>query len=349
VSKPRIAVVGVGHLGKIHARLLAQSDIAELVAVVDPHPETRDAVAAQHQVESYSSHDALFGRIDGVVVASPTRYHHGIVCDLLSHQIPVLVEKPIAATVAEAEEMVELAARAGVVLQVGHVERFNPAWQAAVPWTAKPRLIETRRVAPFSCRSTDVGVVLDLMIHDLDLVLSIANSEVVDVQASGFSVITNHEDVAEVRLAFADGATARLHASRVNPCSERRANIWTAEGLVEIDLHAKKLRRQIVGPLVRSGSLRIVGTAELTSAQIASEHLVSQELTIEDANAISLEHSDFLRAISTGHPPIVSGESGLKALALADRILDQLEAESRPSIVRPLQWDVPQLPQRRAG
>ncbi|MEX0977936.1 MAG: Gfo/Idh/MocA family oxidoreductase, partial [Pirellulales bacterium] len=211
----KLAVVGAGHLGRIHARLLAEMSDVELVGIVDPLPTARDKAAADCGTSALADHRLLMGRVDGAVIATPTRLHHAVALDFLRAGTPLLVEKPLAATVAEADELVETARRHGTVLQVGHIERFNPAFVAAAGRVGRPRYVDAVRAAPFTGRSTDIGVVHDLMIHDIDLVLSLVDAPLVRVEAVGLPILGQNEDVAQARLEFADGCVANLSASRV--------------------------------------------------------------------------------------------------------------------------------------
>jgi len=216
VKHLRLAVIGAGRLGGFHAQKAAANPDVELVAVVDPVPAARNRVAAECHTRALADYRGLVGAIDAAIVAAPTRLHHRIGMDLAGEGVHLLVEKPLCSRLAEAEELVERAEKQGVVLQVGHVERFNPAFAAAAPYLVEPKYIEAVRASGFTFRSTDVGVVLDLMIHDIDLVLSLVGSPVQRVEAMGVSVLGGHEDAANARIQFASGCVATLSASRVS-------------------------------------------------------------------------------------------------------------------------------------
>ncbi len=201
----RVAVIGAGHLGRIHARIAAGLDDIELVAVADPVAACRDAAAAESKTESVADYRELIGEIDAAIVATPTNTHHTVGIELLSSGIPLLIEKPLANHTAAADDLVNLARKQGLVLQVGHVERFNPALAWAASEVHDPKYIEATRTSGYSFRSTDIGVVLDVMIHDLDIVLALAGSTVTNVEALGISVLGGHEDMATARLTFASG------------------------------------------------------------------------------------------------------------------------------------------------
>ncbi len=227
MNRLRVAVIGAGRLGGFHAQKLAQLPEVELVGVADPVESQRSRVAAECRTAAFADYRELCGRIDAAVVAVPTRLHHALGKELLRRGIHVLMEKPLTPTAAEADELVALARRQRLVLQVGHVERFNPALAAASPHLRSPHYLEAVRASGFTFRSTDVGVVLDLMIHDLDVVLSLVRSELRRVDAMGISVLGGHEDVANARLEFANGCVAALSASRVSYEPVRHMQIWS--------------------------------------------------------------------------------------------------------------------------
>ena len=231
----RVAVIGAGHLGRIHARIAAALEEIELVAVADPVAEARDSVANEVRTRSVADYRELIGEIDAAIVATPTSTHHAIGVELLASGLPLFIEKPLATDAEAATELVNLARKQGLVLQVGHVERFNPALAWVASEVRDPKYIEATRTSGYSFRSTDIGVVLDMMIHDLDVVLALANSSVTDVQALGISVLGGHEDMATARLTFGSGCVAQLTASRVSPQQRRTMSIFTSRGSASID------------------------------------------------------------------------------------------------------------------
>jgi predicted dehydrogenase len=334
-SPVRVAVIGAGHLGKIHARLAKQLSDAVLTAVVDPVEASRAAVATELQVATFADYQPILGHFDAAIVATPTQFHHAVVMELLERGKHVLVEKPIASTSTEAAEMVAAAAEQQLTLQVGHVERFNPAWMRVRSKLPTAQFIAARRLAPYTCRSTDVGVVLDLMIHDLDVVLNLLGEDVVDVHAVGAPVVGPHEDWAEARLTFAGGCVAQFSASRVSPVVVRSIDIAGDQGFASIDFGAKSART-----LQPS---RAILTQEIDLAQMSAaervdfkekffdEHLHKEELAITDHNAILEEQRDFVRAIQSCSAPQVTGHDGYRALATAERIVAALQASSQPA------------------
>jgi predicted dehydrogenase len=330
VNKRRVAVVGVGHLGKIHARLLGQLPPVELVGVVDAIAETRSQVAADLQTTAYADHRQLLGKIDAAVVATPTRDHYAVASELLAAGVHVFVEKPIALNVADADDLIATAEANRCVLQVGHVERFNPALTAAAPQIREPKYIDAVRATGYSCRSTDIGVVLDLMIHDIDIVLSLVRDDVVDVQSLGAAVFGPNEDWAQARLTFAHGCVANLTASRVSDLPQRSLHVVSADGFTRVDLAAKTASVVRTSRAVRCGE---VDVHELSPAQkthlkdnLFTDYLPLEQLAISDCNAIAAEHQDFLQAIAAHSEVRVSGRDGRRALDVAERILAEIAA-----------------------
>ncbi len=324
-QKIRAAVIGAGRLGRFHAQKLAASENADLLAVVDPVRSNRERVAAEFQCRPLADPTNLVGQIDAAVVAAPTKWHYHLAMDLIERGIHVLVEKPLCASLAEADELVDTARRCGVVLQVGHVERFNPAFCAAVESVTEPKYIEALRASPFTFRSTDVGVVLDLMIHDLDLVLALVHSPAQRVDALGVAVVGRHEDAANARIEFQNGCVATLSASRVNHATARQMQVWTAQSFAAIDFGARSLRMVRPSETLLGREFDLDG---LEPDQVAywqehftREHLPATADSFDAVDALALECEDFLAAIRTGRAPRVPGEAGRDALALAEQVL----------------------------
>jgi predicted dehydrogenase len=326
----RIAVIGVGHLGKIHAQLLAQVDGAKLVAIVDPVAEVRSAAGESLGVPAHADHGPLLGQIDAAIVAVPTRYHHDVASDLLAHGIHVFVEKPVTLNVGDASGLIAASEERGLVLQVGHVERFNPAYLSAAPHLAEPKYIEATRAGAYSCRSTDVGVVLDLMIHDIDAALALIDDDVTSVQALGAAVFGPNEDWAQARLTFAGGCVANLSASRVAWQAERTMHVVCRECSALIDFGAKSAR------LMRPSSAVLAGEIDVNrmppeerarvKAHLFTDYLRLTDLPIADSNALLQEQREFVAAIRGERAVRVTGEAGRAALDVAERILAQIAA-----------------------
>lgn len=328
MSKLRIGVIGTGHLGKIHARLLAGQTEAKLAAIVDPNPDTRQAISQEHHVPGLESIDQVMDLVDAVVIATPTNSHHEIAMQMLSHGKHVLIEKPIAFSPTESQQIIDLSRANQLIAQVGHVERFNPAFLAARREIQNVRYMEMQRTSTFTGRSTDIGVVFDLMIHDIDLMLSLVESTVVDVQALGISVFGDHEDLAQARITFANGTVANLNASRCSFVAERAIKLYGSNGYVQADLTSRKLKRVCVPADIQGKQLifnRLSPEAKAGFAERLFEQILPMsELEIPASNAIADEHQDFIRAIATGQPVAVPAQDGHDAVVVAKRILDAI-------------------------
>lgn len=328
----RIAVIGGGHLGRIHARLLADTPGVQLVAVADPVLRSREEAAAAARTEPVADYRELFDRIDAAVIATPTATHRNIALDCIERGIHVLVEKPIASTTLEGEELVATARRRGVVLQVGHVERFNPAWKPLAGEIGRPRFIESLRCGPYTFRSTDVSVVLDLMVHDVDLVLSLVSSPVERIDAIGHAVIGPHEDLANARLQFADGTVANLSASRVSYEAERWIRVFSTSGFASIDFNKRTSTLVNVSPRLSEPGFDAAAlppeAKNLFKERLFADVLPMRRLPTVDGNAIAEELLDFAASIREGRDPRVTGEQGLAALAVCETINDQIARQN---------------------
>ena len=305
----RVAVVGVGHLGRHHARILSALPRVELVAVVDTNRPRADEMAGTYHTQPLYDARGLEGMVDAVTVAVPTELHRDIALPFLAAGVPALVEKPIARTLGVADEMIAAAARSRVALGVGHTERFNPAVEAARPLLVDPRFIEVHRLGAFPERSLDIDVVLDLMIHDLDVILSLVRSEVEAIDAVGVPVLTGRVDISNVRLRFANGCIANLTASRISRDRVRKIRFFQPAAYVSIDYSAQKVE---VWRLVKGGGpVPAIDGGELP---VASEEPLKRELV------------DFVNAVIERRPPEVDGEQGRRALALAVDITQRIVA-----------------------
>jgi predicted dehydrogenase len=311
----RAAVVGVGYLGRFHAEKYAAEPDVELAAVVDSDRARAAEAAARFNCRACGDVADLGGGIDCASVAVPTPLHREIGARLLEAGIDVLVEKPIAATLEEARDLVIIAEQRGRILQVGHLERFNPAIRALATMLTKPRFLECHRLAPFVERGTDVDVVLDLMIHDLDVILSMMTTPVVSVEAVGVPVITASPDIANARIRFADGAIANVTASRVSLRRERKLRIFQPDTYISLDYGEKRLR------ICRRGAAPPGGLAPIEV----------EERVVEGEDALALEIHAFLEAVRSRKAPLVSGREGLRAMELAYQVLACVEEELRRS------------------
>jgi predicted dehydrogenase len=326
----RVGVIGCGHLGRIHARLLASAEGAQLVAVADPMVDCRRQAAGETGAAQLADYRDLIGQIDAAIVAAPATLHHVIGMDLLRHGIHVLMEKPLAVTTAEAEELVWAAHWHGAVLQVGHIEQFNPALRQVLPLVKNARLIEATRAGGYTFRSTDIGVVLDLMIHDLDIALSLVRSPVRHTDAVGLCVMGGHEDVAQARIEFVNGCVAQLSASRVSYRPRREMQIWSPNALVEIDFAERRTTAvEPVDTLVDFDFHERDLSAERRQhlqKNLFAELLPAREQEAPAQNALAEEQRDFVESIHTGRSPQVTGEQGLAAIAAAERVLASIAA-----------------------
>jgi predicted dehydrogenase len=305
-----MAVIGVGHLGRHHARILAALPGVHLVSVVDTNAARAREIAAGCGAEAAFDYRDVLGRVDAVTLAVPTEIHHEIALPFLNAGVPVLVEKPMARSLAEADAMISAAAKAGACLAVGHTERFNPAVAAAAPLLTDPRFIEVHRLGTFPDRSLDIDVVFDLMIHDLDVVLSIVKADVESIEAVGVPVLTGRVDIANARLRFANGCIANLTASRISRDRVRKIRFFQPAAYLSIDYSAQKID---LWRLKRDGGAQ--PSIEGGDVPVASEEPLLRELR------------DFADAIVSRRRPLVAGEDGRRALAVAQAIADRMAAE----------------------
>lgn len=306
-SRLRMVVVGVGHLGVHHARILASLDGVQLVGVVDTNIERARAVAAEHRTQAYASCEEVSTEVDAATVAVPTASHFEIAGPLLERRIHVLVEKPLARTLEEADRLIAIAESTGATLGVGHTERFNPAVVAMKPLVRQPRFIEVHRLGTFPDRSLDIDVVFDLMIHDLDLVLSLVGRGVTSIEAVGVPVLTSRVDIANVRLRFDGGCIANLTASRISRDRVRKIRIFQRDSYVSVDYGAQEVEGwQLVE--------RVGGPPSIVGGKIE----------VQREEPLKREMQDFVAAVRERRPPGVTGQQGRAALALAADIADRM-------------------------
>ncbi|MGD8911613.1 MAG: Gfo/Idh/MocA family oxidoreductase [Candidatus Thiodiazotropha sp.] len=309
MEKIRTAVIGVGYLGRFHAQKYALMDDAELVAVVDIDPVTVASVAEECKTEAVSDYHELIGKVDAVSIVVPTRLHYRVAKAFLDNNIHVLLEKPMTATIAQADVLVEIARRKQRVLQVGHLERFNSAVLALEGVLKDLQFIESHRLAPFNPRGSDVNVVLDLMIHDIDIIQKMVGSPIASIDAKGGAVLTREYDIANARITFENGCVANVTASRVSMKSQRKMRIFQPDAYISVDFQDKILS------IHRKGEKEIFpGIPEITS----------EESIFESSDAIMAEIQAFLGAIRNGTLPPVTGEDGREALKTALDISEQL-------------------------
>ncbi|TQV75412.1 Gfo/Idh/MocA family oxidoreductase [Aliikangiella marina] len=305
MAKIKTAVIGVGYLGKFHAQKYAALDNSELIAVVDANPETAKEIADTLSVHGLTDYSSLLGNVDAVSIAAPTSLHYKIAKDFLEHGTHVLIEKPITVTVEEADELIELAKQNEAIIQVGFLERFNAAILKLDRAITEPRFIESHRLAPFNPRANDVNVVLDLMIHDIDIILNIVKSELTAIRASGASVLTETSDIVNARLEFANGCVANVTASRVSVKTERKMRIFQNESCATVDFQNRGLYIYQKGEGLDENGM---------------PHIIADEQSFENNDALMEEIKAFLNSIETKTPAVVTGEDGRQALDTAIQI-----------------------------
>jgi len=319
----KVAVVGVGHMGRNHARIYGELDGCELVGVVDKDLDRARQVAGQHGGQAVSRFADLTTSVDAASVAVPTVYHAEVAIPLLERGIAVLVEKPLAPDAVSARQLVEAARKHGCLLQVGHSERFNPVVQAMLRMQVAPRFIETHRISPFTFRSADIGVVFDMMIHDIDIVLHLVRQRECTIDAVGVAVLGPYEDVANARIRFADQAVANLTASRLALKTERKIRVFCPTAYLSMDYQKKsgvaiKLADNL--DLIRMAKERNFEDLSQMQALDFGSMLKVEPLAVDDVEPLRAEIGSFLESVRTGHGSGVSAEEGYAAVELAERI-----------------------------
>lgn len=310
MAKLRCAVIGVGYLGRFHAQKYQMLPNAELIAVCDSNPETAIRVAEELQVKALTDYQSLFGQIDAVSIAASTQAHYAIAKDCLQQGIHVLIEKPITETLEQANELIAIAQAQKIILQVGHLERFNATHTTLTDHLEYPLFIDSQRLSPFTPRGADVNVILDLMIHDIDLIQSMINSRIAHIDAHGSSILTSNIDIANARITFENRCVANVVASRISFKTERKTRIFQRSSYISADYHAKKI------------AVFQQGKEELFPGVASVEH---KELHIEKNDALLDEIRSFVTCILHDTHPIVSGIEGRDALATAIRISELID------------------------
>jgi len=301
----KVAVVGVGHLGKWHADKFAACTDCELVAVVDSDHEVAKEIAQKHGVQAYTDFREILPMVDAISLVVPTSLHYKIAREILEAGIHCLIEKPITESVTEAAELIEIAKRKKIVLQVGHIERFNSVMIGVAEELEDPQFIESTRFAPFSLRATDVSVILDLMIHDIDIILELVDSPIKHISASGISVLSDTIDIANARIEFENNCVANVTANRISQKRERKLRIFHKDAYLSADFQNKRVA------INRKGE---------TDNEAGFKNVEHYEREFEDNDALNLEVLDFVRAVTTDGKPTVTGEAGKRALETAIEI-----------------------------
>lgn len=311
----RAAVVGYGYFGRFHARHYQENPGATLVLVADPDPVRRAAAAEERGVETVADHRDLIGKVDLVSIVVPTSAHHAVARDLIEAGIHVLIEKPIAADLAQGEDLVRRAEAKGVVLQVGHIERHSAAFRALSPRLSRPLYIESDRISPYKPRATDVDVVLDLMIHDIDLVIGMVGSRVVSADAIGAPVLTGTADLANARIAFANGVVATVTASRVSHKTERMVRVFQRDSYIVCDFANLRLTEIRRDPTAPAGGML--------------EGLAVETVTIPREDSLANEIGEFLSCVREKRRPAIDGRVGCEALRVANMIKESMAERRR--------------------
>ena len=320
----KIGVLGAGHLGKIHIKCIKEIPEFELIGFYDPIAENAEKVSEEYQLKAYSSIDDLLKEVDVVDIVTPTLSHFDCATQALQAGKHTFIEKPVTNTLEEAQALLKLAKSTGLQVQVGHVERFNPAFIAAKPHLNQPMFIETHRLAQFNPRGLDVPVVLDLMIHDLDIILKAVGSEVVQVSASGVNVVADTPDIANARIAFKNGCVANLTTSRIAVKNMRKSRFFQKDAYIAVDFLEKKT--EIVRMKEATGEEGPFSMVLDLGEQKGKKEIIFENPKVSPSNAIKEELSAFYQAIVRKETPIVSLNDGYQALKIAHEILEKIEA-----------------------
>jgi predicted dehydrogenase len=308
--KLRVGVVGVGYLGKFHARIYAGLPDVELVGVVDANPDVAAGIAAEYRTTAFDRPEDMLGKVDAVSIVVPTVHHLAVARPFLENGVHMLMEKPIAPSIEEGQKLVELAERAGVTFQVGHLERYNAGFMELTRRAANPRFIEATRIGGFVDRATDVDVVTDLMIHDIDIVMSLVGSPIRDLRAIGVPVLTEHADIANARLEFENGAVADVTASRVSAKKQRRIRVFGKNSYHALDFADQQVEEVIAHPNPAGGRPEIR----------------SEKLSITPTPPLDAELADFVNTVRSCRAPLVDGRTGLEALRVALMVKEKIAA-----------------------
>ncbi len=308
-DKIKVGVIGVGYLGKHHARIYSSMNNVELVGVVDIDRGKANNVAAQYSTRAFYDYTSLIDKVKAVSIAVPTILHYPIALDIIRRNVDVLIEKPVTTTVAEADNLIMEAKDRGILLQVGHIERCNKGFKTMCKYIHDPKFIEAHRLGPYVGRGIDVDVVLDLMIHDIDIILSLVRADLVDLRAVGVPVLTNHMDIANARLEFSNGCIANITASRVSRERIRKIRIFQSDTYISLDYNQQSI--SVYRRIIENGSPRVV----------------TEEIKLEKEEPLLIELEAFINAVRERSEPVVSGMDGREALKIAIKI--QEDAKKR--------------------
>ncbi|MBL7888353.1 MAG: Gfo/Idh/MocA family oxidoreductase [Bacteroidia bacterium] len=322
----KIGVLGAGHLGKIHIRLLKEIDKFQLIGFYDANQEAAKVVESELGVKSYASIDELLNEVDAVDIVTPTITHYDCASKAIKKSKHIFIEKPVTNTIEEAKSVMGLAKEANVKVQVGHVERFNPAFIAAQPYCSGPMFIETHRLAQFNPRGTDVSVVLDLMIHDIDIILSVVKSNIKRISASGVAVVSESPDISNARIEFDNGCVANLTASRISMKNMRKSRFFQKDAYISVDFLDKKV--DVIRLKNVEGEADPLAVIIELGKDKGSKQIYFENPTILPTNAIKMELETFADSIISNTTPLVSIDDGYKALDVAYKIIDKMKVTS---------------------
>lgn len=322
--KLKIGLIGAGHLGKTHARLLKEISFADFIGVYDIDYSAAKNCAELYSVKAYHTIDDFLKEIEAATIVSTTSAHYENTIKCFEMNKPVLVEKPITATISEGEKLVKMANEKGLTFQVGHVERFNPALLALEKYELDPKFIQSDRLAQFKVRGTDVPVVMDLMIHDIDIILHLIKSEVKDIHASGVSVVSDNIDIANARISFDNGAVANITASRISQKQMRKMRMFQRDAYIGVDFVEKTSEVYRLTPIDCAIDVPFISFGEMGVGE-KKRLIVYEQPEVKEVNALKYELELFIDAVLNNKKPVVSGEDGLKALKVAEEIIKKIE------------------------
>ena len=328
MEKLKVVVIGVGHLGKAHARIYSEMPDVSLVGVVDTNKDAGEEVALRCKTRYYSSFEEILDRVDAASVVVPTKSHYKITKELINNGIHVLVEKPMTGTVSEAEDLIMLSKKSSTILQPGYIERFNPALEAIKKLDVSLKFIECHRLSPFTFRSADIGVVLDLMIHDIDIILYLSKSKVKKIDAVGVNVIADKEDIANARIQFENGCVANITASRVSFEPMRRIRLFSENSYISLDYQKQEVLIYKKSPKLTLKSIdpEGKGVSNITDLKNFSfgDLLKIERIKMDNQEPLKKELESFVDCVKNGKQPVVSGEEGINAIKIAAIIREEI-------------------------
>ncbi len=327
MNKLPVGVIGVGHLGSLHAKMYSQIPSATLVGVADVNHKRAEQIAAEYSTKAFQSFDELIKNVKALSIVTPTSYHCSVAEKAIQNGVHVFIEKPMTSTTDEAKRLVDLSSKYGVKVQVGHIERFNSALLALEKYHIQPMFIESHRLAQFNPRGTDVAVVLDLMIHDIDIILSLVNSPVTNIHANGMAVVSDTVDIANARLQFENGCVANVTASRISQKKMRKMRLFQRDAYISVDFSEglAEVFRLIDENDPTAQTTMMLG--EINSGKVKRK-IVYEQPAIKEVNALKYELELFVDAVQHGKEPVVSATEGLRALEVAQQIIEIIEQQT---------------------